>query len=486
MDRYETQLDEVLSKDTFYEEKLSDSEALATEMSNKHKLDTNIRPSDEGTSHIPTLGTEETAVISEENLHTDLQSNSALKATDDKMYNTSDSHDVLLEIQKAGISIVKDTKEGEYTDEVVVNREQNELGRVSEPTENNFETKELEGDTQITNETLIEESHTKSPSLNTSDGSTNSKDGVHDLSLPENADNDTILNTVSTEDPGDYTTSKEKKLTDDIFSENDPVQDGSINNMLDQNQSVEHKAETDTANMEDQIAESVTKREESDQTDSESVTKREESDQTDSESVMKREESGTGATWDQSDDSDMAVQSDDKEEQGDEERPGSPEIQEKKTVNHSTETSKKYTNLYPHLSEQNIQDLLDLFGDHKLSRLDSKLGNTDAGQDNKDLKELSDFEQQLEYHMKLNTKGLNQQDNNFPGKNNINEYPALQKLYTLLSTLREKYSPVITEVSVESPGTDDSKLIIFKKNSMAENRFNNFGEYCMIQKLLHL
>jgi len=151
-----------------------------------------------------------------------------------------------------------------------------------------------------------------------------------------------------------------------------------------------------------------------------------------------------------------------------------------------TETSKKYTNLYPHLSEQNIQDLLDLFGDHKLSRLDSKLGNTDAGQDNKDLKELSDFEQQLEYHMKLNTKGLNQQDNNFPGKNNINEYPALQKLYTLLSTLREKYSPVITEVSVESPGTDDSKLIIFKKNSMAENRFNNFGEYCMIQKLLHL
>ncbi|XP_039528818.1 melanoma inhibitory activity protein 2 isoform X3 [Pimephales promelas] len=460
MDRYETQLDEVLSKDnTFYEEKLSDSEALATEMSNKHKLDTNIRPSDEGTSHIPTLGTEETAVISEENLHTDLQSNSALKATDDKMYNTSDSHDVLLEIQKAGISIVKDTKEGEYTDEVVVNREQNELGRVSEPTENNFETKELEGDTQITNETLIEESHTKSPSLNTSDGSTNSKDGVHDLSLPENADNDTILNTVSTEDPGDYTTSKETKLTDDIFSENDPVQDGSINNMLDQNQSVEHKAETDTANMEDQIAESVTKREESDQTDSESVTKREESDQTDSESVMKREESGTGATWDQSDDSDMAVQSDDKEEQGDEERPGSPEIQEKKTVNHSTETSKKYTNLYPHLSEQNIQDLLDLFGDHKLSRLDSKLGNTDAGQDNKDLKELSDFEQQLEYHMKLNTKGLNQQDNNFPGKNNINEYPALQKLYTLLSTLREKYSPVITEVSVESPGISEDGCV---------------------------
>lgn len=56
--------------------------------------------------------------------------------------------------------------------------------------------------------------------------------------------------------------------------------------------------------------------------------------------------------------------------------------------------------------------------------------------------------------MKMNSK------DSFPGKNNINEYPALQKLYTLLSTLREKYSPVITEVSVESPGTDDSKLIV--------------------------
>ncbi|XP_077095162.1 cTAGE family member 5 isoform X2 [Siphateles boraxobius] len=436
MDRYEAQLDDVLSKDiTFYEEKLSDSEALGTEMSNKHKLDTNIRPSDEGTSHISTLGTDESAVISEEN--TDFEPNSALNATDDEMDNTSDSHDVLLEIQKAGISIVKDTdSEGEYADEVVVNREQQELGRVSEPTENCFKTKELKGDTQITNKTLIEETHTRSPPLNTPDGSTNSKDGGHDLSLPENADTDTILNAVSTEDPGE----------DDIFSENDPVQDGSIHNMLDQNQSVEHEEETDTANMEDQ-------------TDSESVTKREESDQTDPESVKKREESDTGATWDQSD-SDMAVQSEDKEERGEKERPGSPEIQEKKTVNHYTETSKEYTNLYPHLSEQNIQDLLDLFGDHKLSWLESKLGNTDAGQDNKDLEELSDFEQLLEYHMKMNTKkGCNQQDNSFPDKNNINEYPALQKLYTLLSTLREKYSSVITEVSVESPGISEDGCV---------------------------
>ncbi|XP_051724039.1 transport and Golgi organization protein 1 homolog isoform X3 [Ctenopharyngodon idella] len=431
MDRCEAQLDEALSKDMFHEEKLSDSEAL--EMSSKHKLDTKISPLDEGTSRIPTLGTDELAVISEENIHSDLESNSALNATDDEMDNTSDSHDVLLEIQTAGTSIVKDTdSEGKNADEVVVNGERKDLGRVSEPTENYFETKELKGDTQITIETLIEETHTKSPSLNTSNGSPDSEDGGHDLSLPENADTDEILNVISTEDSGDYTSSEETKLTDDFFSENDPVQDGNINNMLDQNQSVEHKEETDTANK----------------------------NQTDSESVTKREESDTGATWDQKEDNDMAVQSEDKEKQGDEEQTGSPEIQDKKTFIHSTETSKEYTNLYPHLSEQNIQDLLDLFGDHKLSWLDSKIGNTDAGQDNEDLDELSDFEQLLEYHMKMNTKlGHIQQDNGFPGKNNIKEYPALQKLFTLLSTLREKYSPVITEVSVESPGISEDDCV---------------------------
>ncbi|XP_048046806.1 melanoma inhibitory activity protein 2 isoform X2 [Megalobrama amblycephala] len=417
MDRYEAQLDEALSKDMFHEEKLSDSEAL--EMSSEHKLDTKISPLDEGTSHIPTLGTDELAVISEENIHSDLESNSALNATDDEMDNTSISHDVLLEIQTAGTSIVKDTdSEGKNADEVVVNGERKDLGRVSEPTENYFETKELKGDTQITNETPIEETQTKSPSLNTSNGSPDSEDDVHDLSLPENAD---------------YTSSEVTKLTDDFFLENVPVQDGNINNMVDQNQSVEHKEVTDTANKEDQ---------------------------TDLESVTKREESDTGATWDQKEDSDMAVQSEDKEKQGDEEQPGSPEIQDKKTFNHSTETSKEYTNLYPHLSEQNIQDLLHLFGDHKLSWLDSKIGNTDAGQDNEGLDELSDFEQLLEYHMKMNTKlGHIQQDNGFPGQNNIKEYPALQKLFTLLSTLREKYSPVITEVSVESPGISEDDCV---------------------------
>ncbi len=101
--------------------------------------------------------------------------------------------------------------------------------------------------------------------------------------------------------------------------------------MHDQNQSVEHKEETDTANNEDR--------------------------QTDSESVTRREESDTGAIWDQNDDDDMAVKSEDKEEHRDEEQSGSLEIHDKETVNQPTETSKEYTNLYPHLSEQNIKDL---------------------------------------------------------------------------------------------------------------------------------
>ncbi len=430
MERNEAKLDEVLPKDiAFHEEKLSDSEADATQFSNEHKLDTNINPLDERSSH--TLVADEFTVTSEENLHSELESNSALNVTDYEMDNTSESHHESLVIENSGISIVKDTDSvGKYDDEVVVHEEQEESDTVSKPTENYFEKKEKEDDTQITHEIQTQETHTKKPSLNTSDGSGDLEDAGHDPSLLENADINNIPNAVA-EDPDGYTTSTETELPKDFFSKNDSVQDGNINIMHDQNQSVEHKEETDTANNEDR--------------------------QTDSESLMRREESDTGAIWDQSDDGDMAVKSEDKEEHSDEEQPGSLEIQDKKTVNQRTEASKEYTNLYPHLSEQNIKDLLDLFGEQKLSWLDSKMGNVNAGQDNDDIDELGDFEQLLDYHMKMNTKlGHIQQDNGFPGKDNAKEYPALQKLLTLLSSLRKKYSPVITDNSLESPGTDDS------------------------------
>ncbi|XP_016333990.1 melanoma inhibitory activity protein 3-like isoform X4 [Sinocyclocheilus anshuiensis] len=430
MERNEAQLDEALPKDiTFYEEKLSDSEAHATQMSNEYKLDTNINPLNERSSHNHTLVTDELTVPSEENLHLDLESNSALNGTDYEMDNNSELHHESLVIENSGISIVKNTDSvGENDNEIVVQEEQEESGTVSETTENYFETKD---DTQITNESLTQETHTKRPSLNMCDGSGDLKDFGHDFSLPENADSDNIPNAVA-EDPDGYKTSTE--TMNDFFSKNDSVQDGNINIMHDQNQSVEHKEETDTANNEDH--------------------------QTDSESVTGREESDIGAIWDQSDDGDMAVKSEDKEEQGNEKQPGSPEIQDKNTVNHPTETSKGYTNLYPYLSEQNIEDLLDLFGDQTLSWLDSKMGNSNAGQDNDDLDELGDFEQLLENHMKMNTKlGHIQQDNGSPGKDNTKEYPALQKLFTLLSSLRKKYSPVITDNSVESPGISEDDCV---------------------------
>uniref|UniRef100_A0A8C1I7X8 MIA SH3 domain ER export factor 2 n=1 Tax=Cyprinus carpio TaxID=7962 RepID=A0A8C1I7X8_CYPCA len=429
----EAQLDEDLPKDiTFHQEKLSDSEAYATQMSNEHKLETNIDPLDERSSPNQTLVADELTVTSEENLHSELESNSSLNITDYKMDNTSESHHESLVIENSGISIVKDTDSvGKYDGEVVVHEEQEESDTVSEPTENYFEKKEKEDDTQITHEIQTQETHTKSPSLNTSDGSGDLEDAGHDPSLPENADIDNIPNAVS-EDPDGYTTSTETELTNEFFSKNDSVQDGNINIMHDQNQS-EHKEEIDTANNEDH--------------------------QTNSESVTRRMERGTGAIWDQSDDGDTAVKSDD-EEHSDEEQPGSLEIQDKKTVNQPTETSKEYTNLYPHLSEQNIEDLLDLFGDQKLSWLDSKMGNTNAGQDNDDLDELGDFEQLLDYHMKMNTKlGHIQQDNGFPGKDNTKEYPVLQKLLTLLSSLRKKYSPVITDNSLESPGINKDDCV---------------------------
>ncbi|XP_056332625.1 melanoma inhibitory activity protein 2 isoform X2 [Danio aesculapii] len=403
MDRKEAQLVEALSKDIkFDEEKLPDSEPL--DISNENELSTDINSLDEGRDQI------------------DLEPNSSPNPMNDEINNTSESHDGSLE--KAGLSIVKDTdSESKYTDEVEIHEEQEEPRTVSEPTENNFYTKEIKEDTQNTN------GYTKS----TSDEFEVSKNDGHDLDFLENTDNDKIFNPDHhPEDLNGHTVFTETKLTGHFFSEEDPVQDDSTNNnTLDQNQTVEHKE--DTANDEDH--------------------------QTDSEYVRKREKRDTGIIHVQSNDADSndAVHSQDKQE----EQLGRPEIQHKKTFSHSPETSKVYENLHPHLSEANIQDLSDLFGDHKLSWLDSKMENTHTGPDNNDLEELGDFEQLLEYYMKMNTKlGLIQQDNR-PGEDNDNnkEYPALQKLLTLLSTLKKKYSAVIADINVERQGISKDECV---------------------------
>ncbi|KAL6477301.1 hypothetical protein MHYP_G00131360 [Metynnis hypsauchen] len=115
-------------------------------------------------------------------------------------------------------------------------------------------------------------------------------------------------------------------------------------------------------------------------------------------------------------------------------------------------TSKRYPNLHVHLSEENIKDLLEAFGEHRLSWLDQILGQeekvgTGQGEDNEDLSRLSDFEQTLENCMKTGTR------------NDEDDASLLVETYAkvdaLLSRLREKFMPVIGDGSVDK-GPDPS------------------------------
>ncbi|XP_037398001.1 melanoma inhibitory activity protein 2 isoform X1 [Pygocentrus nattereri] len=109
-------------------------------------------------------------------------------------------------------------------------------------------------------------------------------------------------------------------------------------------------------------------------------------------------------------------------------------------------TSKRYPTLHVHLSEENIKDLLEVFGEHRLSWLDHNLRQeeevgTGQGEDNEDLSRLSDFEQTLENLMKTGTK--NDEDD----ASLLVETCA--KVDALLSRLREKFMPVIGDGSVD-------------------------------------
>ncbi|KAL7872763.1 hypothetical protein AOLI_G00118340 [Acnodon oligacanthus] len=109
-------------------------------------------------------------------------------------------------------------------------------------------------------------------------------------------------------------------------------------------------------------------------------------------------------------------------------------------------TSKRYPNLHVHLSEENIKDLLEVFGEHRLSWLDQNLGQEEKvgagqGEDNEDLSRLSDFEQTLENRMKAGTR-------NDEGDASL-LVETYAKVAALLSRLREKFMPVIGDGSVD-------------------------------------
>ncbi|XP_051501979.1 melanoma inhibitory activity protein 2-like isoform X1 [Myxocyprinus asiaticus] len=430
MDLNETQSDEASEEITKNEETL---EAISNE---QNKSDKNINL-DEGVN----LG----MVTSEGKMHSDLQRE--LNSEEEETENTSGQHDGLFEIGNPGVSIGKDIKStmeiqknsgDEHPDGVMVQRKLEESGTFSVSTEDDVETNQLKhDDTQIQYESLSQETNTKGPSLNITQadhyyGSGDAKDGGDDLNSHNDANKDNVPYIVNTGDPDDFTTSTETKLTTDLFTENNTVQD---DNILSENQRDEQKEYT-------------------------------------GEETGIFEESVAGATQEQSDDVDMT------EDQGDEELPGRSHIQDKETFFASTEittaqeSSKEYINLCRQLTEQNIKDLLDLFGEHKLSWLDSKIGNspnTVAGQDvDDDLAELVDFEQMLIFQMKMRAT---------PGYDfTTNEYPALQKLFTLLSALREIYTPVIEEVSVdESQGISQDEFSTSQDdedNQITDNRSN--------------
>ncbi|TRZ02728.1 hypothetical protein DNTS_011103 [Danionella cerebrum] len=209
------------------------------------------------------------------------------------------------------------------------------------------------------------------------------EDRCHDLGLTEIAD------IVSS---NDYTSSKGTKLTSPFSSEKNTLQGDEANLLLDK---------TDTVNNEDFHS-----------------------------GVPKWEESDLG-TIPIEHSADLRMQS--------------PNRENPDNISNFKEALKVYKNLSPHLSRNNIQELLDLFGDHWLSWLNSQMNNTSAGQDYQE--ELHELEELLEYYMMMNTRPVQQETS--PGKDG-EECPALQKLFTLFSALKAKHSSENTNTNVES------------------------------------
>uniref|UniRef100_A0A3B1JXM5 SH3 domain-containing protein n=1 Tax=Astyanax mexicanus TaxID=7994 RepID=A0A3B1JXM5_ASTMX len=114
---------------------------------------------------------------------------------------------------------------------------------------------------------------------------------------------------------------------------------------------------------------------------------------------------------------------------------------------------KHYPNLRAQLSEENIKDLLGVFGGHKLSWLDKTLGRAEnlhlEGQSEniEDLSKLDDFE--VEYYLKIRA-------------NHGEDDETFAKVDALLSSLRKTLMPVVTEGSVDKvPGTNHNYLMIY-------------------------
>ncbi|XP_073726120.1 uncharacterized protein [Misgurnus anguillicaudatus] len=409
-----------MASDDASEDIVKNEEMLKTATeSNENKCMISPDEDENGYSH-STTQTDALDVTSEENIHSDL---SDLSIVDQKTENTSGPHDGLFEGDKTDVSISDaiSTVESQTNSEVgrsdEVMEEQKEPGNFFTSTENDLERKELntnvsskteseldasmQNDTKIQNEHLAQEASTKR-------GLDDEYSHVDHLNIQNSVNK---ANTA--EDPDDHTSSSETKLTIDEFVENDP-------------KSIQSTGQKETTGIE-----------------------------TDNEDLQTNIESVTGAIQDQAHDLEMM------ESEGGKELSERSHALDKDTlvsfaeIKQAQNPSKAFPNLYSHLSEQNIKDLLDIVGDHKLSWLDSRIGNA-SNTDTDDLAELNDLEQLLEHQIK--TKNI--PNDGFPDQDNTNEYPALQKLSIILYALREKYTSGETKVKVgldESPGINQEE-----------------------------
>ncbi|XP_065109370.1 cTAGE family member 5 isoform X2 [Paramisgurnus dabryanus] len=343
---------------------------------------------------------------SEENIHSDL---SDLSIVDQKTENTSGPQDGLFEGDKTDVSISDAISTVESQTNSEVGRSDEVMEEQKEPS-THLETKEL--NTNVSSKTESElDTFMQNDTQMQNEQEASLKCGL-DEENPHGDSNtvDHLKNKANTEDPDDHISSSETKLTINVFAENDP-------------KSIQSTGQKENTAIE--------------------------TDNKDHHTIVE------SAIQDQAHD-DMT------ESKGGEELPERSHALDKDTLVSFAEIklaqnpSKAFPNLYSHLSEQNIKDLLDIVGDPKLSWLDSRMGNA-SNPDADDLAELNDIEQLLEYHIK--TKNIPKNDG-FPDQDNTYEYPALQKLSILLYTLREKYTSGETKVKVgldESPGINQEE-----------------------------
>ncbi|KAL4656311.1 melanoma inhibitory activity protein 3 isoform X1 [Arapaima gigas] len=124
----------------------------------------------------------------------------------------------------------------------------------------------------------------------------------------------------------------------------------------------------------------------------------------------------------------------------------------------SKNTLKEYKNVQKHMSEEDLLHVLEVLGKHKLLWLDYHLGNPEGEEMVEslydDLPILSDLEQMLQYHIEMTSNSKGSQDGDAKAQN---ENVSLQKLKTLLSTLKSRFSAEKSAVSINSNQADTDR-----------------------------